>query len=94
MGRAAKPNDEEIRGTHMFCPRCDQDKAIKFYEAPKDGSWELYRCQRCDFVWRSTEKEEIRNRQLYPAEFKLNEDQMAKMTEKPTIPPLRKPGKP
>ncbi|HUL30158.1 MAG TPA: non-oxidative hydroxyarylic acid decarboxylases subunit D [Thermodesulfobacteriota bacterium] len=78
----------------MFCPRCDQDKAIKFYEAPKDGSWELYRCQRCDFVWRSTEKEEIRNRQLYPAEFKLNEDQMAKMTEKPTIPPLRKPGKP
>ena len=74
----------------MFCPRCDQEEGIKIFEAPKDGSWELYRCQRCDFVWRSTEKEEITNRRLYPAEFKLNEDQMAKMTEKPVIPPLKK----
>jgi len=67
---------------------------MKFFEAPKDRSWELYRCQHCDFVWRNTEKEEIRNRHLYPPEFKLNEDQIAKMTVKPMIPPLRKPGKP
>ena len=78
----------------MFCPRCDQDEGMKFFEAPKDRSWELYRCQHCDFVWRNTEKEEIRNRHLYPLEFKLNEDQMTKMTVKPMIPPLRKPGKP
>ncbi len=74
----------------MFCPRCDQDEGIKFFEAPKDRSWELYRCQHCDFVWRNTEKEEIRNRNLYPLEFKLNEDRMTKMTVKPMIPPLRK----
>jgi transposase-like protein len=78
----------------MYCPRCDQDEGIQFYEAPKDRSWELYRCQHCDFVWRNTEKEEIRNRHLYPPEFKLNEDQITKMTVKPMIPPLRKPGKP
>jgi hypothetical protein len=60
----------------MYCPRCDQDEGIQFYEAPKDRSWELYRCQHCDFVWRNTEKEEIRNRHLYPPEFKLNEDQL------------------
>ena len=77
----------------MFCPRCDRDEGIKIYEAPKDGSWELYRCQHCDFVWRNTEKEEIRNRHLYPSEFKLNEDQMSKMIVKPIVPPLRKPGK-
>ena len=78
----------------MFCPRCDRDEGIKFYEAPEDGSWELYRCQRCDFVWRSSEKEEIRDRHLYPPEFKLSEDRITKMIEKPMIPPLRKPGKP
>jgi len=78
----------------MYCPRCDQDEGIQFYEAPKDRAWELYRCQHCDFVWRSTEKEEIKNRRLYPPEFKLNEDQITKMTVKPMIPPLRKPGKP
>ena len=76
----------------MYCPRCDQDEGIQFYEAPKDRSWELYRCQHCDFVWRNTEKEEIKNRRLYPPEFKLNEDQITKMTVKPMIPPLRKPG--
>jgi transposase-like protein len=78
----------------MYCPRCDQDEGIQFYEAPKDRSWELYRCQHCDFVWRNTEKEEIKNRRLYPPEFKLNEDQITEMTVKPMIPPLRKPGKP
>jgi len=78
----------------MYCPRCDQDEGIQFYEAPKDRSWELYRCQHCDFVWRNTEKEEIRNRHLYPPEFKLNEDQITKLAMKPMIPPLRKPGKP
>ena len=76
----------------MYCPRCDQDEGIKFFEAPTDGSWELYRCQHCDFVWRNTEKEEIRNGRLYPPEFKLGEDQITNMTEKPMIPPLRKPG--
>jgi len=78
----------------VFCPRCDQDEGIQFYEAPKDRSWELYRCQHCDFVWRNTEKEEIKNRRLYPPEFKLNEDQITKMTVKPMIPPLRKLRKP
>lgn len=77
----------------MYCPRCDQDEGIKFFEAPVDGSWELYRCQNCDFVWRNTEKEEIRNGRLYPPEFKLSEDQINNMPVKPMIPPLRKSGK-
>jgi len=77
----------------VYCPRCDRDEGIKICEAPKDGSWELYRCQRCDFVWRNTEKEEIRDRHLYPPEFKLNEDQISKMIVKPMVPPLLKPGR-
>lgn len=74
----------------MFCPRCDKDEANKFFEAPKDGSWELYRCRYCSFVWRSTEKEYIKNKDLYDPSFKLNEEKISQMIEKPTIPPLRK----
>jgi hypothetical protein len=77
----------------VFCPRCDRDEGIKLFEAPKDRSWELYRCQYCDFVWRSTEKEYIKNRDLYHPNFKLSEDQISKMDDKPMIPPLRKPEK-
>ncbi|MEW6663990.1 MAG: non-oxidative hydroxyarylic acid decarboxylases subunit D [Thermodesulfobacteriota bacterium] len=77
----------------MYCPRCDQDEGIKFYGAPVDGAWELYRCRHCDFVWRNTEKEEIKNGRLYPPQFKLSKDQIKDMTEKPMIPPLRESGK-
>lgn len=74
----------------MICPRCDKDEAYKFFEAPKDGSWELYRCRFCDFVWRSTEDEEIRNKDLYDPRFKLDEAKMSLMEPKLPIPPLKK----
>jgi hypothetical protein len=74
----------------VLCPRCDKDEGIKFFEAPRDKSWELYRCQRCNFVWRNTEKEEIRNKDLYPPHFKLSDDKISRMLDKPVIPPLKK----
>ena len=77
----------------MFCPRGDKEEGIKFFEAPKDRSWELYRCRYCDFVWRSTEKESIKNKEFYHPNFKITEDEMSKMMDKPMIPPLRKPEK-
>jgi hypothetical protein len=75
----------------VFCPRCDKEEGIKIFEAPTDKSWELYRCQNCNFVWRSTEKEAIKDRHLYSPYFKLSEDQINKLPVKPVIPPLRKP---
>ena len=74
----------------MICPRCDKDEAYKFFEAPKDRIWELYRCRFCDFAWRSTEDEGIRNRDLYDPKFKLDEGQIALMEPKLAIPPLKK----
>ena len=74
----------------MFCPRCDKEEAFKIFEAPKDRSWELYRCPNCNFVWRSTEKEEITNRDRYDPNFKLTDEAILKMEIKPAIPPLRR----
>ena len=74
----------------MDCPRCDGTEVAKFFEAPKKGAWELYRCPNCFFIWRSTEKESIKKKDLYHPEFKLNEDEMQNMISKPDIPPLLK----
>jgi len=74
----------------MDCPRCESTGAATFFEAPKNGAWELYRCPNCFFIWRSTEKETIKNKDLYHPAFKLNEDKIKEMIDKPAIPPLLK----
>lgn len=38
------------------CPRCDDKGIKKIADSPKPGVWEVYRCTRCNYVWRSTEK--------------------------------------
>lgn len=74
----------------MDCPRCEKAEATKIFEAPQDGAWELYRCPHCYFIWRSTEEEYIRNRELYNPDFKLNDEKIKGMIDKPPIPALRK----
>jgi uncharacterized C2H2 Zn-finger protein len=74
----------------MICPRCDDDRAGKIFEAPEDDSWELYRCPRCYFIWRNTEEEEVTNPELYDARFKLSEKKIAAMDPKPPIPAIKK----
>ena len=83
----SKTKVEEIE---MFCPRCDKDEADKVFEAPKDHAWELYRCKWCNFIWRSTEKEDTKNGASYNPSFKLDERKVSAMIDKPLIPPLRK----
>ena len=74
----------------MICPRCDDERALKFFDSPEAGAWELYRCVRCFFVWRSTEEDEVTKPELYDPKFKLTDARIAAMSEKPPIPPLRK----
>ena len=73
----------------MICPRCDCEEAYKFFEAPEDASWELYRCPVCFLVWRNTEEECVTNPELYDKRFKLSQEKIAEMKEKPPIPPLK-----
>jgi vanillate/4-hydroxybenzoate decarboxylase subunit D len=75
----------------MICPRCDHDQAYKFFESPESGAWEVYRCPRCHFNWRSTEEETVTDPKRYDPKFKLDEKRIREMAPKPPIPPLRKP---
>ena len=72
----------------MTCPRCDSDDAYQVFEA-HDESWKIYRCPRCNFNWRSSEADEVKDGRLYDSRFKLTEKRFRKMVDKPRIPPLR-----
>ncbi len=74
----------------MICPRCDDERAVKIFEAPEGAVWEIYRCPRCFLTWRSTEEDEVIRPELYDRKFKLTEQKFQAMAEKPPIPPLRK----
>jgi transposase-like protein len=37
------------------CPRCNSTAVEKAADSPVKGKWEIYRCEECNFVWRSTE---------------------------------------
>ncbi len=41
----------------MICPRCEFAEGYEVFAA-EDGSWEIYRCPRCNYNWRSTEGKE------------------------------------
>jgi len=74
----------------MICPRCDSEQAYKIFEAPEDPKlWEVYRCPRCNFTWRSSEEEQVTDPRQYSPKFKLTEKQIQELPPKPPIPPLR-----
>ncbi len=73
----------------MICPRCDFGEAYGVFEA-EDKSWQIFRCPRCNFNWRSSEAQELTEPKLYDARFKLSEQKINEMAPKPAIPPLRK----
>ncbi len=71
----------------MICPRCDSDAANLLVKAPVDGDWEVYKCSTCDFTWRSTESEDIKDPKKYDTRFKINP---AKIGDLPLMPPIPK----
>jgi hypothetical protein len=53
------------------CLRCQTEGASVMAESPVPGKWHLYRCERCRFVWRSTEES-----YLAPHVPKLSDEEM------------------
>jgi transposase-like protein len=62
------------------CPRCDGKETLVIGKSPKKGVWELYRCENCQYIWRSTETKEMLTT------MKLTEKEIREI---PTVPKLR-----
>jgi hypothetical protein len=75
----------------MQCVRCLADTAGKIADAP-DGSkaWEVYFCERCDYVWRSTEEPEIVDISLRDPFFQLDKRDLSKIAPNNVITPRKK----
>lgn len=44
----------------MVCVRCLRDTAHRVAQAPDgSGSWEIYRCDTCNYTWRSSEEDDL-----------------------------------
>ena len=71
----------------MICPRCDSHTVQLLVKAPVDNAWEIYKCNTCDFSWRSTESDDIINPEQYDRRFKIKPE---KIQELDTIPPIPK----
>ena len=71
-----------------ICPRCESEKTRILTRSPVDGVWEVYNCEGCFFVWRSTEPDFITDPKKYDAEFKLTRTQLNEAAIMPSVPPL------
>ena len=71
--------------------RCLAESAGKIAEAP-DGSraWEVYRCERCNYSWRSSEDSEVAVLQKRDPEFQLGYLDLDSLGMFNLIPPLKK----
>jgi protein-arginine kinase activator protein McsA len=84
--------DEEDKGLNektgediMICPRCDSKTANLLIASPVGNEWEMYICNECNFTWRSTEPEDIRDPEMYDPKFKLSKEKISKMVVNPPI---------
>jgi vanillate/4-hydroxybenzoate decarboxylase subunit D len=71
----------------MICPRCDSEISEILVKAPIDSAWEVYKCNKCAYIWRSTESEDVTDPKKYDSRFKINP---ANIDELPVMPPIPK----
>jgi UbiD family decarboxylase len=50
-----------------------------------ENEWEMYICNECNFTWRSTEPENIRNPKMYDPKFKLTKKKISMMMVNPPV---------
>lgn len=61
------------------CPRCDGNDIETIGKSPKEGAWELYCCNKCQYIWRSTETIDMLTT------MKLKDEEILAI---PAVPPL------
>ena len=65
------------------CIRCQNTDITIIGMSQKEGVWELYRCDTCQYIWRSTETEETLT------SIRLTEEEIRDI---PFVPPLARKG--
>lgn len=75
----------------MKCVRCIEGEARVVAKAP-DGSndWEIYKCDRCNFGWRSTEPPSVTDPKRRDPWFQLEGVDLSTLSNPCPIPPLEK----
>jgi hypothetical protein len=74
----------------MKCVRCLVGEASVVAKAPDgSGAWEIYKCARCNFGWRSTEPESITDPAKRDPFFQLDKVDLNNLIIPCPIPPLR-----
>ena len=76
-------------GLPAACPRCRATAVAVMSASPVPGVWTVFACGTCLYIWRSTEPEENRNPDLYPAAFRMDPKTLHALPVSPPIPPLR-----
>ena len=73
------------------CPRCRESAIQVLSTSPVRGVWTVFGCKTCLYAWRSTEPEENRDPEKYPAAFRLDPAALPDLPVAPSIPSLRAP---
>ena len=72
----------------MICPRCAHDIIESVTTSPVPGAWDVLQCDRCLYMWRTTEPARRTRRDAYPQEFRMTPADIDNAPEVPAIPPL------
>lgn len=79
---------EAALNSPRMCPRCAYDTVATVATSPVPGAWDVLRCDRCLYLWRTTEPARRTRREAYPVEFRMSEADLDRAPEVPAIPPL------
>ena len=71
------------------CPRCDSQQTEIVSSSPIEWAWVVYNCPVCFYSWRSCEPDYATKSEFYNPHFKIKPEEIEKIAEVPTIPPLR-----
>lgn len=81
-------SSESPPNSPRMCPRCAYDTIVAVATSPVPGVWDVLRCDRCLYMWRTTEPARRTRREAYPVEFRMTRADLDNAPEVPVIPPL------
>jgi hypothetical protein len=72
------------------CVRCLEFKARVVATAPDgSGAWEIYKCDHCNYGWRSTEPDNITDVVKRDPRFQMDGQNLSQLLSPCAIPPLK-----